>query len=52
MILEELGDLEGAISNYERALEMFIRFKGNNHLETKTVRDNLELLMKRRQVAG
>lgn len=43
-VLQALGDLQGAKEHFERALEIFRKFLGEEHPFTATVRDNLESL--------
>ena len=43
-VLQDLGDMPGAKKNCERALEIFRKFLGENHLSIVTVRNNLALL--------
>jgi len=46
-VLKSLGDLQGAKKLYERALLIFQKRLGENHTNTKTVQENLDLLLKR-----
>ena len=43
-VLQDLGDLQGAKKNYERALAIFTKFLGKDHPNTVTVRNNIEYL--------
>ncbi len=44
LVLENMGDLDGAKKNYERALGIFRQFLGEEHPNTKVVKENLEAL--------
>jgi tetratricopeptide (TPR) repeat protein len=46
-VLQDLGDLGGAKAAYERALAIFRKFLGEDHPNTKTVRQSLELLLRK-----
>jgi hypothetical protein len=43
-VLRELGDLAGAKALFERALQIFREFLGDDHPNTRTVEENLRLL--------
>jgi hypothetical protein len=43
-VLKALGDLPGAKAACERALAIFRKFLGDDHPNTKRVRNNLESL--------
>jgi hypothetical protein len=47
-VLQELGDLAGARTNYQRALRVFEATYGPGHPSTRTVADNLRRLKGRR----
>jgi tetratricopeptide (TPR) repeat protein len=44
LVLQALGDLAGARAAFERALQIFRQFLGEDHPHTVTVRNNLDSL--------